>query len=95
MIGAKRRAPVPIGSIKSNIGHTEPASGLFGMLKAMMALENNYLPASLHLRDAEREHRFRRAQCARHLHPIELLRGKKARLAGINSFGFGGPMPMW
>ena len=29
VIGAARRAPIPIGSIKTNIGHTEPASGLF------------------------------------------------------------------
>jgi len=90
VIGAKRRAPVPIGSIKSNIGHTEPASGLFGMLKAMMALENNYLPASLHF-DTPNEHiDFDGLNVRVTANPIELLRGKRARLAGINSFGFGG-----
>ncbi|WVT73731.1 type I polyketide synthase [Sinorhizobium chiapasense] len=90
VIGAKRRAPVPIGSIKSNIGHTEPASGLFGMLKAVMALENNYLPASLHF-DTPNEHiDFDGLNVRVTANPIELLRGKRARLAGINSFGFGG-----
>lgn len=90
VIGAKRRAPVPIGSIKSNIGHTEPASGLFGMLKAIMALENNYLPASLHF-DTPNEHiDFDGLNVRVTANPIELLRGKRARLAGINSFGFGG-----
>ncbi|MBZ7920375.1 SDR family NAD(P)-dependent oxidoreductase [Ensifer adhaerens] len=90
VIGAKRRAPVPIGSIKSNIGHTEPASGLFGMLKAVMALENNYLPASLHF-DTPNEHiDFDGLNVRVTANPIELLRGKRTRLAGINSFGFGG-----
>ncbi|KOF19764.1 beta-ketoacyl synthase [Ensifer adhaerens] len=90
VIGANRRAPVPIGSIKSNIGHTEPASGLFGMMKAIMALENNYLPASLHF-DTPNEHiDFDGLNVRVTASPIELLRGKRARLAGINSFGFGG-----
>ncbi|MCA1443604.1 SDR family NAD(P)-dependent oxidoreductase [Ensifer sp. IC4062] len=90
VIGAKRRAPVPIGSIKSNIGHTEPASGLFGMMKAVLALEHNYLPASLHF-DTPNEHiDFDGLNVRVTANPIELLKGKRARLAGINSFGFGG-----
>ncbi|MFP5076502.1 SDR family NAD(P)-dependent oxidoreductase [Rhizobium sp. YIM 134829] len=90
VIGARRNAPVPIGSIKSNIGHTEPASGLFGMLKAVMALENNYLPASLHFETPNENIDFDGLNVRVTANPIELLRGKRARLAGINSFGFGG-----
>ncbi len=90
VVGANRRAPVPIGSIKSNIGHTEPASGLFGMLKAVMALENNYLPASLHFDTPNENIDFDGLNVRVTANPIELLRGKRARLAGINSFGFGG-----
>ncbi len=90
VIGAKRSAPVPIGSIKSNIGHTEPASGLFGMMKAVLALEHNYLPASLHF-DTPNEHiDFDGLNVRVTANPIELLKGKRTRLAGINSFGFGG-----
>ncbi|MDW9902421.1 SDR family NAD(P)-dependent oxidoreductase [Sinorhizobium meliloti] len=90
VIGAKRRAPVPIGSIKSNIGHTEPASGLFGMMKAVLALENNYLPASLHFETPNEQIDFDGLNVRVTANPIELLKGKRARLAGINSFGFGG-----
>ncbi|WP_431310612.1 beta-ketoacyl synthase N-terminal-like domain-containing protein, partial [Methylobacterium gregans] len=47
-LGRSRKAPLPIGSIKTNIGHTEPTSGLAGLLKASLALEHDLVPASLH-----------------------------------------------
>ena len=48
-LGQRRARPLPIGSVKSNIGHLEPASGLAGLLKAMLSLQHRHLPASLHL----------------------------------------------
>ncbi|KAI8315598.1 Compactin diketide synthase [Colletotrichum sp. SAR11_59] len=39
-----RNRPVWIGSVKSNIGHLEGASGLAGLLKAVFALENSVIP---------------------------------------------------
>lgn len=90
VIGKRRRAPLPLGSIKSNIGHTEPASGLFGLLKAVMALEQNYLPASLFF-DTPNEHiDFDDLNVRVNSTPLELLRSRGPRLAGVNSFGFGG-----
>lgn len=90
VIGKRRRAPVPLGSIKSNIGHTEPASGLFGLLKAVMALENNYLPASLFFETPNEHIDFAELNVRVSSTPLELLRARNPRLAGINSFGFGG-----
>lgn len=43
-----RARPLPIGSIKTNIGHLEPASGLAGLLKAMLVLEQGRVPPTLH-----------------------------------------------
>jgi len=37
-----------IGSVKSNIGHTESASGLMGLLKAIISLHTGRLPPTLH-----------------------------------------------
>ncbi|PST21171.1 beta-ketoacyl synthase [Rhizobium sp. JAB6] len=90
VIGRNRRAPVPIGSIKTNIGHTEPASGLFGLLKAVIALENNFLPASLHFDHPNESIDFESLNVRVNTSTIELLPAKQARFAGINSFGFGG-----
>ncbi|WP_337270264.1 SDR family NAD(P)-dependent oxidoreductase [Oryzifoliimicrobium ureilyticus] len=90
VIGTARRAPVPIGSIKSNIGHTEPASGLFGLLKAMIALENNFLPATLHIEQTNEDIDFETLNVRVNTSAIELLPARAARFAGVNSFGFGG-----
>ncbi len=90
VIGRNRRAPVPIGSIKTNIGHTEPASGLFGLLKAVIALENNFLPASLHFDHPNESIDFEGLNVRVNTSAIELLPAKQPRFAGINSFGFGG-----
>lgn len=90
IIGRNRRAPVPIGSIKTNIGHTEPASGLFGLLKAVIALENNFLPASLHFDHPNESIDFEGLNVRVNTSAIELLPAKQPRFAGVNSFGFGG-----
>ncbi|MFJ2906483.1 type I polyketide synthase [Streptomyces sp. NPDC087212] len=46
--GQDRQLPLYLGSVKSNIGHTQAASGVAGVIKTVMALRHRTLPATLH-----------------------------------------------
>ncbi|MFI7700855.1 type I polyketide synthase [Nonomuraea sp. NPDC049480] len=79
-----------VGSVKSNIGHTEFVSGLAGLLKTALALRHRTIPPTLHV--AEPHAVVRRPDAA-----VELaLRGREwperegPALAGVNSFGMSG-----
>ncbi|MER7420884.1 type I polyketide synthase, partial [Micromonospora peucetia] len=41
--------PLWLGSVKSNIGHTQSAAGVAGMVKMVMALRNGVMPETLHI----------------------------------------------
>ncbi len=88
-LGQRRTAPLPVGSVKSNIGHLEPASGLAGLLKAILALEHRRLPASLHAQDANPAIDFAALNLSLATKPV-VLPAEGVWLAGVSSFGFGG-----
>jgi acyl transferase domain-containing protein/NADPH:quinone reductase-like Zn-dependent oxidoreductase/acyl carrier protein len=86
-LGQGRREPLPIGSVKTNIGHLEPASGMAGLIKATLALEHGIMPPTLHCEAPNPNIPFAdlnlRLICASESIP-------DGRCAGVNSFGFGG-----
>ncbi|TCZ64460.1 type I polyketide synthase [Roseicella aquatilis] len=89
-IGRRRKgAPLPIGSAKTNIGHTEPASGMVGLLKAMLVLEKGTIPASLHHETPNPAIDFAGLGLRVPTAPEPLPDPRRA-VAGLNSFGFGG-----
>ncbi|MBR1147548.1 type I polyketide synthase [Bradyrhizobium sp. AUGA SZCCT0431] len=82
-------APLPIGSIKANIGHTKAAAGFAGLIKAIEALRHGIVPPHVgcttpHPVFAEVDGRVRLA-----LAPKAIADTQPA-IAGISSFGFGG-----
>ncbi|WP_108819657.1 type I polyketide synthase [Pseudovibrio sp. Alg231-02] len=89
-IAQKRRAPLPIGSVKTNVGHLEPASGLVGLAKSVLALQNNHFPASLHFNEPNPDIDFDALNIHVASEGVELPRSESPRYAGVNSFGFGG-----
>ncbi|GAB4576521.1 MAG: type I polyketide synthase [Roseibium sp.] len=90
VIGQKRSDVLPIGSVKTNVGHLEPVSGLVGLLKSVMALREDLLPKSLHFKTPNPDIPFEELNLKVAGEPIVLERTESRRLAGVNSFGFGG-----
>jgi len=43
-----RQTPLLIGSVKSNMGHAESASGLCSVVKVLIAMEHGLIPPNLH-----------------------------------------------
>lgn len=89
--GRGRRSPLPIGSVKANLGHLEPASGMAGLVKAVLALKNRALPAQIRLERLNPHIDFEALKLAPVTEYTHLDPGvEKALVAGVNSFGFGG-----
>jgi len=42
-----RKSPLLVGSVKSNVGHSEPVSGLVSIAKVIYALETGIIPANI------------------------------------------------
>ncbi len=82
-------APLFVGSVKSNVGHTESSAGITGLTKAVLIAEHGFLPATLHVSDPEavrtKTPLLALATENRPLNP----RGEHA-LLGISSFGISG-----
>ena len=50
-----RKDPLPLGMLKSNIGHTEGASGICSMIKVILSYENESIPPNIHLKNIKHE----------------------------------------
>lgn len=79
-----------IGSAKSNLGHLETASGMAGLLKAVLTLEKQALPPSIHVETFNPKIDFERLNLKVVTELTPLKATERRQLVGINSFGFGG-----
>ncbi|KAL9110535.1 MAG: hypothetical protein Q9227_004893 [Pyrenula ochraceoflavens] len=81
--------PLRIGSIKSNIGHSEPAAGISGLIKTILALETGEIPGNPTFLIPNPKIDFERLKlkCSNKLTPWPQVAFKRA---GVSSFGYGG-----
>ncbi len=92
VIGQARAAgkPLPVGSVKSNLGHLEPASGMAGLIKTVLALKHRCLPPSIHVETLNPNIDFSGLNLEVVTASRELPPSKRPLCMGVNSFGFGG-----
>ena len=88
--GSGRKQPLLVGSVKTNIGHLESAAGMAGLIKVVLSLQHEALPAHLHFQNPNPHVPWDElnVEVVRSLMPWR--RGGERRLAGVSSFGFSG-----
>lgn len=93
VLGTGRTAdrPLIMGSVKSNIGHTESAAGVVSLIKVALSLKHGVIPPNLHFRNPNPAIPFEALNLRV---PAEMTPWPETdggpRRAVINSFGFGG-----
>ncbi|HEX7479510.1 MAG TPA: beta-ketoacyl synthase N-terminal-like domain-containing protein [Polyangiales bacterium] len=82
--------PCLVGSVKTNLGHLEAASGMASVIKTALALTHQEIPPHLHLYDVHPDIAIDRAPLSIPTVATPWPRGARARRAGVSAFGFGG-----
>ncbi|MBR5704739.1 MAG: acyltransferase domain-containing protein, partial [Deltaproteobacteria bacterium] len=88
--GAVEPGRCAIGSVKTNIGHLDAASGVAGLIKTVKALEHGQIPPSLHFKSPNPAIDFAHSPFFVASQLIPWRRGRTPRRAGVSSFGIGG-----
>ncbi|HEY2576041.1 MAG TPA: beta-ketoacyl synthase N-terminal-like domain-containing protein [Streptosporangiaceae bacterium] len=92
---AGRTTPLPVGSIKSNVGHLESAAGVLGVTRALLQLRHGRITASLHSEELNPDIDFGATpfyvpQRGEPWHRPVVSGAEQPRRCGISSFGAGG-----
>ncbi|MBX7432664.1 SDR family NAD(P)-dependent oxidoreductase [Mycobacterium sp. Y57] len=92
VLGGERHPgrPLLIGSVKTNIGHLEAASGIAGLIKVILSLEHEALPKHLNFRTPSPHIPWGSLPVRVVQDTLAWPRNDRPRLAGVSSFGFSG-----
>ncbi|MEP0910770.1 SDR family NAD(P)-dependent oxidoreductase [Leptolyngbya sp. GB1-A1] len=79
-----------IGSVKTNVGHLNVASGVVGFIKAVLSLHHRQIPPSLHFEAPNPQIDFDRSPFYVNTRLLDWQEAGHPRRAGVNSLGIGG-----
>ncbi len=84
--------PLYLGSVKANIGHTEAAAGIAGLIKVVLAMMHRHIPMQPHFRDLNPQITLDTIPAAIPVVGVDWKTGAPGMrlLAGVSSFGFSG-----
>ncbi|MEU5758477.1 SDR family NAD(P)-dependent oxidoreductase [Nocardia sp. NPDC047648] len=85
-----RDEPLPVGSVKNNIGHTEAAAGVAGVIKAALTLHHGVIAPQLRLDNPNPEIAFDELRVRIPLETEPLPNDDGRAAVAVNSFGYGG-----
>ncbi len=83
---------LPVGSVKSNIGHTLETAGLAGLIKAVLAIQHGVIPPSINLQNPNETIPWDSVPfyVPKSAQPWPTLAPNQPRRAAVNAFGIGG-----
>ena len=84
-----KNSPLLIGSVKSNLGHLEAASGVAGLVKALYCIQHRVVPATIGIKNPNPNIQFDNWNIKVVTENRQLKKTGKL-IIGVNSFGFGG-----
>ena len=87
---AANEVPCYMASVKANIGHTETASGLAGIIKVVLMLQHGIIPPQLHFNSLNPHMSLEGSRLRIPTETIAWRSVGEPRIAGVSSFGFGG-----
>jgi len=89
--GIKRKSPLYIGAVKTNIGHLAGAAGMAGLIKTVLAMKQGVIPPNRNYETPNPRIHWESRDFALPLNAIPWDAGSESgRVAGISSFGWSG-----